>query len=89
MNLHPIFGDIVAAHFPALSDKHRGWSLSFDFPPIPVRDFDWSATSPDYDCDCDDEGFHATSGAVVHGPTRAAVIAEIDAWYLDQEPTPC
>ena len=60
---------------------HRGWSISFDFPPIPVRDFDWSATSPDYDCDGDSEGFHQCSGAIVHGATRAAVIEAIDAWY--------
>jgi hypothetical protein len=52
---------------------HRGWSISFDYPPIPDRRFDWSATHPDYDGDDDDR--------YVHGATIDAVKAEIDAWY--------
>jgi hypothetical protein len=24
-----------------------------DYPPIPVRNMDWSAVTDDYDCDCD------------------------------------
>lgn len=76
-NLNPIFGEILAAHFPALPDTHRGWSLSFDYPPIPVRDFDWSATHPDYDGEGDNR--------IVHGTDRAAIIAAIDAWYEDQQ----
>lgn len=60
------------------ADTHRGWSISFDYPPIPCRDFDWSATSPDYDCDGDSEGFHQTGGYVVHGRTRGDVIEAID-----------
>ena len=67
------------------ADTHRGWTISFDYPPIPCRDFDWSATHPDYDCDCDEGGFFATSGAIVHGATREAVIAEIDLWHEENE----
>lgn len=28
---------------------YRGWLVRYDPPPIPVRDFDWTATHPDYD----------------------------------------
>lgn len=61
-----------------MSDTYRGWLISFDYPPIPTRTFDWSATSPDYDCDGDSEGFHCVSGSSVHAATRDALIAEID-----------
>lgn len=81
MSLHPLFAGIIAAHAPALANTHRGWSISFDYPPIPCRDFDWSATSPDYDCDCDQDGLHQSSGEIVHGRTRDDVIAAIDAWF--------
>ena len=79
MSLHPIFGEIIAAHFPVLADTHRGWWISFDYPPIPCREFDWSATHPDYD-GAEDANDHR----VVHGRTREDVIAAIDAWYDEQ-----
>lgn len=58
-------------------DTHRGWSISFDFPPIPIRDWDWSATHPDYD------GYG--DSRIVSGRTRNDVIAAIDAWHDEQE----
>lgn len=60
-------------------DTYRGWSISFDYPPIPCRDFDWSGTHPDYD-GADD----ANDSRAVHGHTREAVIAAIDAWFEEQ-----
>jgi hypothetical protein len=80
MGLHPIFSQILNAQFPALGDTYRGWSINFDFPPIPCREFDWSATHPDYD-GADD----ANDNRVVHGRTRDDVMAEIDAWYEENE----
>jgi hypothetical protein len=62
-----------------MQNVHCGWTISHDNPPIPCRDFDWSASSPDYDCDCDEDGFFVVSGQVVHARTRDALIAEIDA----------
>lgn len=62
------------------SNTYRGWLISFDCPPIPWREFDWSATHPDYD------GAHdAHDYRVVRGRTRGDVIAAIDAWYDEQE----
>lgn len=49
---------------------------SFDYPPIPVRSFDWSAVTDDYDCDCDQDGFFSTS-PIGYGPTEAAAIADL------------
>lgn len=60
-------------------DTYRGWSISHDYPPIPVRNFDWSATSPDYDCDCDQDGFYQVAGEQVHAPTFDELLAQIDA----------
>ncbi len=79
MSLHPMFARILDAHAVVTPNTYRGWAISFDFPPIPVRDFDWSATSPDYDCNCDQDGFYASGGQVVHAATRAALIEAIDA----------
>ena len=80
MNVHPVFAGILASHCPMPADQHRGWAISFDYPPIPCRDFDWSATSPDYDASYEgEEDGWVSSGTVLHGRTRADVIAEIDA----------
>ena len=76
MGLHPIFAGILAAHGAPVWDTHRGWTISFDNPPIPCRQFDWSATHPDYD--------DVSDHLLVHGRTREDVIAEIDAWHDEQ-----
>ena len=50
---------------------------SFDYPPIPVRNFDWSAIDEDtYDVDCDQDGYFSTS-PVGHGRTEAEAIADL------------
>ena len=74
----------AARDINAPAHTYRGWSVSFDHPPIPVRDFDWSAASPDYDASYEgpEDGW-ASSGEIVHGRTRADVIAAIDAFYED------
>jgi hypothetical protein len=65
----------VNAVATAPRNTHRGWLISWDYPPIPVRDFDWSATHPDYDGAED-----ANDNRHVHAATLEGVIAEIDAW---------
>jgi len=62
-----------------MTEQYKGWRISHDFPPIPVRDFDWTATSPDYDVDCDDDGFFRCAGQQVHAASREQLMAEIDA----------
>lgn len=83
--LHPIFAQALDSHARVTeavapkSDTYRGWLISFDYPPIPCRDFDWSATHPDYDGAED-----ANDNRHVAASTREAVMAEIDAWFAEQ-----
>ena len=58
---------------------------SFDYPPIPVRNMDWSAIDEDtYDCDCDQDGFFSLS-PVGHGATEAEAIADLMAKLEDAQ----
>ena len=61
------------------ANHYRGWSISFDFPPIPIRSMDWSATHPDYDASLED-GEWQDNGKRVTAATREDLIKEIDAW---------
>jgi len=57
--------------------RYRGWLLSFDYPPIPIRDHDWSATHPDFDGP--EDGRH------VSGHTQQDVMDAIDEWHLEND----
>ena len=57
---------------------YKGWAISADYPPIPSRAFDWSATSPDYDVDCDEDGFHQCAGQIVNAATYEGLLQEIE-----------
>ena len=59
---------------------------NFDYPPIPVRDMDWSAVTDDYDADCDQDGFFSNC-PVGRGPTEQDAINDL-LEQLDDEPTP-
>lgn len=60
---------------------HRGWRISADMPPIPCRDFDWSATHPDYDASWEgEEDGWVGSGGLVHAATYEELLAAIDQW---------
>jgi len=50
---------------------------TFEYPPIPVRDMDWSAIDDDtYDVDCDGDGFFSNS-PVGRGATEEAAIQDL------------
>lgn len=57
---------------------YKGWKISADFPPIPTRSHDWSAISPDYDADCDQDGFFCCSGQSVHAATYEELLQAIE-----------
>ncbi len=57
---------------------YKGWEISFDMPPIPARNFDWCATSPDFDADCDQYGFFICSGEQVHAATYEELVEAIE-----------
>lgn len=48
-----------------------------DYPPIPIRNMDWSAVDDDtYDVDCHQDGFFSTS-LVGRGATEQEAIADL------------
>jgi hypothetical protein len=57
---------------------HKGWSIEVDPKPIPVRSFDWSATSPDFDMDVDDGGTVIVAGEVLYAATYEELLQEIE-----------
>lgn len=57
---------------------------SHECPPIPIRDWDWSAVTDDYDADCDQDGFFS-SHPVGSGPTEEAAIADLLEQLEDEE----
>lgn len=66
----------LEAHRPR---TYRGWSISFDNPPIPIRSMDWSATHEDYDAWTDGEGEWTDNGLKVHAETYDELMDAIDA----------
>lgn len=71
MNLHIING--VKIH------------TNFDYPPIPVRDMDWSAIADDYDMtDVDEEGHPYSNCPVGHGATEQEAINDLLEQLEDQ-----
>lgn len=64
---------------------YRGWNVHYDHPPIPIRSMDWSATSPDYDVDCDDGVFVVCAGQQVHAETYEGICFEIDVAIAEME----
>jgi len=63
---------------------YKGWQISFDMPPIPFRNFDWTATSPDFDADCDQNGFFCCAGHQVHAATYEDLLEEIENCIADE-----
>ena len=57
-----------------MADVYRGFVLSHDTPPIPTRAIDWSAYPTEYDL----------GDPVLSGPTREAVMAEVDRWWEEE-----
>jgi hypothetical protein len=51
-------------------------NTSFDYPPIPVRDMDWSAVTDNYDADCDQDGFFSNCPQG-HGRTEQEAIDDL------------
>lgn len=63
-------------------DTHREWTITQGRWPEPA----WRATSPNYDASYEgpEDGW-VDNGEKADAPTREALIAEIDAWFLENE----
>jgi hypothetical protein len=59
--------------------EYRGWTISYDPPPIPWRGADWTATHPNYDASYEDGSWHG-NGKSVEAASLDELIREIDAW---------
>ena len=60
---------------------YKGWQIYFDMPPIPCRDYDWSATGPNYDASYEgEEDGWVSSGGHVHAATYEELLMAIDDW---------
>lgn len=64
--------------------QYRGWNVHYDNPPIPLRSMDWSATSPDYEIDCDSESCWEVAGQRIRAATYDELVKEIDAAIAEQ-----
>ena len=65
-----------------MTDNYRGWTISYDPPPIPIRDFDWQATGPNYDASYEgpEDGW-VDNGEKAEARTRELLLVEIDNWF--------
>jgi len=65
---------------------YRGWEISYDPPPIPMRCFDWSALSPDYDASYEgpEDGW-VTSGEHLMAGSLEELKKEIDFAIQEQQ----
>ena len=57
---------------------YKGWLINYDPTPIPCREFDWVATSPDFDADYEDGRFVCCSGEQFHARSYEELVAHID-----------
>lgn len=62
---------------------YRGWAVRNDNPPAPTSSSGWSATSPDYDVDCDSESCWEVAGQQIHAATYDELADAIDAAIAD------
>ncbi len=65
-----------------MSSKYRGFTIEHEFPPIPIRAMDWSATSDDFDASWEgpEDGWK-TDGTVLYAATRDELISMIDEYH--------
>ena len=60
-------------------ETYRGWSISYDPPPIPVRDMDWHFVHPDFDASWEgEEDGYVSNGLAGHGASVEDCRAQID-----------
>lgn len=57
--------------------KYRGWTIDYWPKPIPMRDFDYTASHDDYDGEDDHR--------IVTAKTFEQIKIEIDEWYLEAD----
>lgn len=64
---------------------YKGWDIDRQDPPIPVRSFDWCATSPDYEVDMGEDGPVIVSGEQLHAATYEELLQEIEDYLAGED----
>lgn len=65
-----------------MRESYRGWEIVVSTDPFRGG---FEATSPDYDVDCDQDGFFVCAGAVLHEDTIEKLKELIDDHILESE----
>lgn len=75
---------VLTSHIKSdiMPEDYRGWKLDFNDAPYGEK---YSATSPDYDVDCDIDGFYVCSGCVLTADTIDELKAAVDEYILENE----
>jgi hypothetical protein len=63
-------------------DIYKGWEISYNPPPIPVRSYDWIAMLPEYEA-WTEAGCWVSNGLCLHAPNRAELTHNIDEWEAE------
>lgn len=63
-------------------ETHKGWEISHNPPPVPIRSFDWIAVHPDYEAWTED-GEWVSNNLILHAANKRELFAEIDEWELE------
>lgn len=66
----PALAEAIAEASEMAKWHYRGWNIEPAY-------IGWQATHPNYDCDCDQDGFFG-NGLCVHGMTMEQVKSEVD-----------
>lgn len=72
------------AQYRAQMVEQHGIKTNFDYPPIPVRNMDWSAVTDNFDCDCDENGYFSRD-PVGRGATEQEAIDDLIEQLEDAE----
>jgi hypothetical protein len=65
-----------------MPEDYRGWEINFNDAPYGEK---YCATSPDYDVDCDQDGFFVCGGCVLTSDSIEKLKEAIDDYILENE----
>lgn len=62
-----------------MSEKYRGYTISYDPPPIPIRTMDWHWCSENFDAEQESDGTWHSNGLCGHSASLEEAKRDIDA----------
>lgn len=61
-----------------MDEKYRGYTITFDPPPIPIRSMDWHWASENFDAEQESDGTWTSNGLAGHSASLEEAKADID-----------